>query len=84
MCECLHRARTSKTWLKNVASIPTFSLSNGDVWWQTNAIGRNWKGKVRERKSNSGSPFVKSTLAETRRLESLTFANVGLRLNFVP
>jgi hypothetical protein len=49
-----------------------------------NATGHIGEAKVRERKSNSGPPFAKSTLAETRRLESLTFANVGFRLNFVP
>ena len=49
-----------------------------------NATGHIGEGKVRERKSNSSPAFAKSTLAETRRLESLTFANVGLRLNFVP
>ena len=39
MCERLHRASAGKISLKNVASTPTFSVSNGDVWWQTNAIG---------------------------------------------
>jgi hypothetical protein len=35
--------------------------------------------------ANHPSPTIaQSTLAETRRLESLTFANVGFRLNFVP
>ena len=39
MYECLHRARERKIGHKNLASAPNFSLSNGDVWWQTNAIG---------------------------------------------
>jgi len=37
-----------------------------------------------ERTNNPSQAVAKSTLAETRRLESLTFANVGFRLNFVP
>jgi hypothetical protein len=38
MCECLHRASTSKISLKNVAPTPTFSFSLGDVCWQTTAL----------------------------------------------
>ena len=38
MCECLYRARERKIGHKNVASAPTFSLSIGDVCWQTTAL----------------------------------------------
>ena len=38
MRECLHRARAKEISLKNVASTPTFSLSNGDFRWQTTAL----------------------------------------------
>jgi hypothetical protein len=31
MCECLHRARTSKISLKNGGSTPTFSIPFGKV-----------------------------------------------------
>jgi hypothetical protein len=39
MCQRLHRAGASKISPKNGGSTPTFSLSIGDVCWQTNAIG---------------------------------------------
>ena len=40
MCQCLHRARASKTSLKNVASAPTFSLPIGKFRGQVSVLKR--------------------------------------------